>query len=197
MMNMNASNSIKRRKFCQVVSLFTLTAFLPLVSTAEAAPDNLQKGRPQVLKFTSGVLGDRASGNGWVRIRNGVVSGTINARKLPALLPGEFYIAWYTNLETGNAVFLGALVNNNSILFGAEGLNGRLRFDASEYTVHLPIPGTEMHTKSEAIAAAAPGKNQIVVLVETSINGMTPAPLFPPASFPPGPVESLVLGMAF
>lgn len=196
-MNTYGSNEINRRKFFKVSSFFTLATLAALISTAEAAPENLQKGRPQVVKLTSGVLGARATGNGWVRIRDGVVSGSINTRKLPALLPGEFYIAWYTNLETGNAVFLGALVNNNSIVFDADGLNGRLKFNAPKYTVHLPIPGTETHTKNEAITAAAPGNNQIVVLVETSINGMTPAPLFPPASFPPGPVESLVLGATF
>jgi hypothetical protein len=196
-MNVSVFNSSNRRKFFQVSSLLTLAAFSSLTTTADAAPDNLQKGRPQVLKFSPGVLGGSASANGWVKIKDGTVSGVINARKLPALLPGEFFIAWYTNLETGNAVFLGSLVNNNSIIFSSEGLSGRLNFKPSAYTVHLPIPGTEEHTTSEPIAAAAIGKNQIVVLIEKSINGMTPAPLFPPASFPPGPVESLVLGVTF
>jgi len=49
----------------------------------------------------------------------------------------------------------------------------------------------------QSVFLAGVDHNQIVVLVEKAINGKTPAPVFPPVSFPPGPVESLALHVSF
>jgi hypothetical protein len=148
------------------------------------------------LKFTTGVLGGHAQGHGRVQIENGAVSGKILSKDLPALPTGQFYVAWYTNTENGNAAFLGALVSHDSILFTEEESEGALRFSAGAYTVHLPFAETGSLV-DQPIYPASPGHNQIVVLVERLINGRTPAPINPPASFPPGPVESAALVVNF
>ncbi|MEW6683699.1 MAG: hypothetical protein AB1451_12375 [Nitrospirota bacterium] len=164
-----------------------------IMSASPAAAGDKEK---TALKFTAGVLSGDAQGHGRVEFENGAVSGKISAKDLPALPTGQFYVAWYTNIENGNAAFLGALVSHDSILFTEDESEGALRFSADAYTVHLPFPGTG-DLVGQPIYPASPGGNQIVVLVERAINGRTPAPINPPASFPPGPVESAVLVVNF
>lgn len=190
-MNQNDSHALSRRKFCQLGSLAALVAITPLFAMPESAYAGNSK-RTQSIKFEPGILGEGSRAKGLVRFRDGRLNGIINAHRLPALPVGQFYVAWYTNLENGNAAFLGPLVRGSSIVFGTAGLDGRLKFDAPVYTVHLPFPESTSK-EGEPIEAAAKGHNQIVILVEKAINGKTPAPLYAPPGFPPGPVTSTAL----
>jgi hypothetical protein len=193
-MNSPTTQPLNRRSFCTLGTLAAASPFLAMATPALAAPKGNQ---PRPLKFVRGILGDGVSGNGIAQIKNGAVSGAIRAHNLPLLGTGQFFVAWYTNTENGNAAFLGALTHHSTILFDEDGLEGGLTFDAPAYTVHLPFPMTESLV-GQPVEAAAPGNNLIVVLIETAINGRTPFPINPPvAGFPPGPVESLVLAATF
>ena len=68
----------------------------------------------------------------------------------------------------GSKAFLGALINDQSIIF-SEGGDGQMGFRATKFTTG-PAGGSP-------ITFGPAGTNVIIVLIENNINGLTPSPI--------------------
>lgn len=117
----------------------------------------------------------QASGRADVEIDHAVLKGSVSVKKLPAKAYGSglFYGVWFVRTDTGDKAFLGALQHDQSIIFSSGG-EGRSEFAATHYT-----SGPEA---GSAITFGAKGTNLFIVLIETTINGLTPSPVGQAAS---------------
>jgi len=97
--------------------------------------------------------------------------GEVEVSNLPLqpFASGRFYGVWFVRAD-GNKAFLGALINEESIIF-SDGGAGNMKFHATQFTTG-PDAGS-------AITLGQAGTNVIVVLIESSINGFTPSPVGP------------------
>lgn len=110
-----------------------------------------------------------AKGSADIRFEQGVLSGSIHVRDLPAQPygSGKFYGAWFVRTDTGDKAFLGALIHDQSIIFSSRG-GGAAKLAATHFTTG-PDQGSP-------IRQAPRGSNLIIVLIENNINGLTPSP---------------------
>ena len=122
-----------------------------------------------------GSLTPSASGKLQFSFSEGVLSGRVIAKELPAQGTKAAYGLWFVNTETGDKAFLGALIQTgeHTILFQTGG-KGTASFSASTFT-------TGPHA-GESITFASSGHNLFIVLVENSINFVSPSPLGPAIS---------------
>ncbi|MBI1754675.1 hypothetical protein HY250_00210 [Candidatus Azambacteria bacterium] len=111
-----------------------------------------------------------ATGEAKIALEGTVLTGKVKAEKLPPQLfgSGHFYGVWFVRTDTGDKAFLGALANEGSIIF-SDGGNGEMRFRATGFTTG-PNAGSP-------ITLGPAGVNLVVVLVEDTINGLTPSPV--------------------
>lgn len=123
-------------------------------------------------------LADAPSAIGEVNFRfaGPVMVGGVHVENLPPqpFGSGRFYGVWFVRLDTDDKAFLGALINNKSIIFSATGPGqssgtGVQEFRATQFT-------TGPHAGSP-ITLGAPEKNLFIVLIEKTINGLTPDPV--------------------
>ncbi len=123
----------------------------------------------------------KAIGEVDLRFDGPVMVGRIHVEKLPPqpFGSGQFYGLWFVRLDTTDKAFLGALINNQSIIFSALGPGqksgtGEMEFGATQFTTG-PHAGTP-------ITLGAAEQNLFIVLIEKSINGRTPDPIGEAAS---------------
>lgn len=113
-----------------------------------------------------------ASGEAKIGFNGTVMVGKVEVKNLPPQLfgSGRFYGVWFVRTDTGDKAFLGALVNDESIIFSTGG-KGEVEFSATQFT-----------TGSNAglsISLGPAGSNLVIVLIENIINGLTPSPVGP------------------
>ncbi|MBI2648512.1 MAG: hypothetical protein HYW93_02525 [Thaumarchaeota archaeon] len=122
------------------------------------------------LSPTSGSLAPNSSGSVTWSFSSGVLSGKFEVRNLPAQGSTQAYGAWFVNTATEDKAFLGALVQagEHTILFQTSG-SGKLTFSAAAFTSG-PNAGSP-------ITLASTGQNLFIILVETNIDFMNPAPI--------------------
>ena len=111
-----------------------------------------------------------ASGRVELDFERAVLDGSIRVRNLPAQPygTGKFYGVWFVRTDTGDKAFLGALAQDQSIIFSVQG-SGAAEFAATHFTTG-PDAGS-------AITRGPAGVNLLIVLIENSINGLTPSPV--------------------
>ncbi len=123
------------------------------------------------LSAGGGALG--ASGEATISLLpGGVAAGEVEVNNLPpqAFGSGRFYGVWFVRTDTGNKAFLGALISEKSIILSTGG-NGEMKFSATHFTTGLNAGST--------ITFGPAGTNVIIVLIESTINGLTPSPVGP------------------
>ncbi len=136
---------------------------LAYASSAKASEVELQPG-----PFASGASGEVA-----FTVANGALSGQVQADGLPAQGAHAFYVFWFVRTDTGNKVFLGPVVHDDSILFLTGG-EAEMRFKASAYT--------DGPAKGSPISLGAAGSNFFVLIAENHIDTFMPFPVSPPPS---------------
>ncbi len=114
-----------------------------------------------------------ASGKVAFAVRDGVLSGQIEAEELPAQGAHAFYVFWFVRTDTGDKAFLGPVVHEGSILFLTGG-EAEMRFKASAFT--------DGPHKGSAISLGSPGNNFFVLIAENKIDTFMPFPVSPPPS---------------
>lgn len=111
-----------------------------------------------------------ASGSAKIGFDGTVMVGKVETKNLPPqpFGSGHFYGVWFVRADTGDKAFLGALINGKSIILSTGG-TGRMEFSATQFTAgsNAGLP----------ITLGSVGNNQIVVLIEDNINGLTPSPV--------------------
>ena len=145
------------------LGLIALLATL-LISPALAASPRLQ--------LAAGPGAPGSAGTAKLELEHGVLHGSVTAQDLPsqAFGAGRFYGAWFVRTDTGDKAFLGALAQDESIIL-AKGGRGQVEFTATQFTTG-PDAGSPIHF-------GPTGTNQVVVLIENTINGLTPSPVGP------------------
>lgn len=133
----------------------------------------LTEARTTHLDLGAGPFAPDASGDVVFRVNDGVLSGHIHARSLPALGSHAFYVLWFVRTDTGDKAFLGPIVNHDSILFLTAG-NGEMRFRAPAFT--------DGPNKGSSISVGAVGDNLFVLIAEDHIDTFMPFPVSPPPS---------------
>ncbi len=113
-----------------------------------------------------------ASGEATLKLDGAVLIGIVKAKGLPAQAfgSGRFYGVWFVRTDTNDKAFLGALISRRSIILD-QGGKGETEFRATRFT----DPGGP--NVGRPITFGARGTNLIIVLIETSINGLTPTPV--------------------
>jgi hypothetical protein len=140
-------------------------AFVVPLTAAKTTHINLQPGP----------FAPDAQGEIEFTVVNGVLSGKIEAEKLPAQGAHAFYVLWFVRTDSGDKAFLGPIVGHDSILFLTRG-DGEMRFAASAFTAG-PDAGS-------GISFGPTGKNFFVVIAENHIDTFMPFPVSaPPSSF--------------
>lgn len=120
------------------------------------------------VELSPGADAPSATGEARVQLDGTVLNGSVRVEDLPAQSfgSGKFYGAWFVRTETDDKAFLGALIQNSSIIFSSAG-DGHLRFAATKFTngPHADMP----------ISLGSTGKNLIIVLIENKIDGRNPS----------------------
>ncbi|SRR6266851_3663829 len=113
-----------------------------------------------------------ASGTAKIGFDGTVMVGNVEVENLPSqpFGSGHFYGVWFVRTDTQDKAFLGALINHKSIIL-ASGGKGDMEFSATHFTTG-PNAGSP-------ITFGTSGNNLIVVLIENTINGLTPSPIGP------------------
>jgi hypothetical protein len=144
------------------MAMLMLTGLFVGSTYAEESPVNLSAG--------AGAPG--ASGIATIEFVKGVAVGNVEVDNLPPqpFASGRFYGVWFVRTSTSDKAFLGALVHEQSIIF-ASGGDGDTQFAATKFTTG-PNAGSP-------IAFGPVGTNLIIVLIEDTINGLTPSPVGP------------------
>jgi hypothetical protein len=155
----------KAKGVLRATTLITVAAFLLIVG-AHFQITNAQQ-TPVIL--TAGGGAPEAGGIATLRFVQGVLVGEVKVDDLPAqpFASGHFYGVWFVRAD-GSKAFLGALINDQSIIF-SEGGDGEMGFRATKFTTG-PADGSP-------ITFGPAGTNVIIVLIENKINGLTPSPI--------------------
>jgi hypothetical protein len=124
------------------------------------------------LQLAAGVGAPAAAWTAQLDLDRGVLHGTVTAQDLPgqAFGTGRFYGVWFVRTDVGDKAFLGALAQDESIIL-ARGGRGQVEFAATQFTTG-PDAGAP-------IRFGTAGTNQVLVLIENKINGLTPSPVGP------------------
>lgn len=152
-----------RRSVMKLVGLAAL-AVTTLALSWPASAENIS------VNLAPGAGAPNAVGRAKVEFDQTTLEGTIRVKHLPRqpFGSGHFYGAWFVRTDTQDKAFLGALINDRSIIFSAGG-EGRMEFEATHFT-DGPNAGSPI-TRGPA------GSNLIIVLIENVINGLTPSPV--------------------
>jgi hypothetical protein len=127
------------------------------------------------VELQPGAFALNASGEVAFVVRDGVLSGQIEAEDLPAQGAHAFYVFWFVRTDTGDKAFLGPVVHEDSILFLTGG-GAEMMFKASAFT--------DGPHKGSAISLGSPGNNFFVLIAENKIDTFMPFPVSaPPNSF--------------
>ena len=155
-----------RRPFVAAASAVAMVAAVAVLSSSSALAASTH------VTLASGAGAPSASGSAQVELDEGVLQGSVKVRHLPAqeFGSGVFYGVWFVRTDTGDKAFLGALVQDDSIIFSEAG-DGRTTFAGTKFTT-----GTDA---GSPIRLGANGTNLLIVLIENNINGVTPSPVGP------------------
>lgn len=154
------------RRIAGLVSGLAAVAILGVIASSPALAASTR------VNLTPGAGAPNATGKAQIDFDDGVLKGSVRVEDLPAQAfgSGRFYGTWFVRTDTGDKAFLGALVNQDSIIFSEAGA-GQMRFAATKFT-------TGPHANSP-IALGPDGTNLLIVLIENNINGLTPSPVGP------------------
>ena len=155
----------KAKGVLRTTTLITLAAFFIVVG----ADFQITYAQQTPVILTAGGGAPGASGIATIEFVKGTLVGAVKVDDLPAqpFASGHFYGVWFVRAD-GSKAFLGALINDQSIIF-SEGGDGRMEFRATKFTTG-PAAGSP-------ITFGPAGTNVIVVLIESNINGLTPSPI--------------------
>ncbi len=155
-----------RRPIVAAASAVAVVAAVAVLSSSSALAATTR------VTLASGAGAPGASGSAQVELDEGVLQGSVKVRHLPAqeFGSGVFYGVWFVRTDTGDKAFLGALVQDDSIIFSEAG-DGRTTFAGTKFTTG-PNAGSP-------IRLGANGTNLLIVLIENNINGLTPSPVGP------------------
>ena len=155
-----------RRPIVAAASAIAAVAAVAVLSSGSALAASTH------ITLASGAGAPSASGSAQVELDEGVLQGSVKVRHLPAqeFGSGVFYGVWFVRTDTGDKAFLGALVQDDSIIFSEAG-DGQTRFAGTKFTTG-PDAGSP-------IRLGANGTNLLIVLIENNINGLTPSPVGP------------------
>jgi hypothetical protein len=146
----------------------TLSAMLIVFSGTAAYAQTMR------VDLAPGPGAPEASGEAQIGFVGTVMVGKVEAKNLPPQPygSGRFYGGWFVRNDTGDKAFLGALIDvrQQSIIFSTGG-KGEMDFSATHFTTG-PNAGSP-------ITLGPSGSNQIIVLIENNINGLTPSPAGP------------------
>ena len=159
-----------RRRGKLIGILLSLGALVVLLGATVSTPAAAASRTHVTLTAAAGAPG--ASGRAELRLDETVLTGSAAVEDLPAQAfgSGRFYGLWFVRTDTGDKAFLGALTQENSIIF-SHGGDGDINFAATKYT-------TGPHAGSP-IALGTAGTNLLILLIENNINGLTPSPVGP------------------
>ena len=161
-----------RRRFAPRRSLVAAASVIAMVAVVAVLSSTSALAASTHVTLASGAGAPSASGLAQVELNEGVLQGSVKVRHLPAqeFGSGVFYGVWFVRTDSGDKAFLGALVQDNSIIFSEPG-DGRTRFAGTKFTTG-PDAGSP-------IRLGASGTNLLIVLIENNINGLTPSPVGP------------------
>jgi hypothetical protein len=170
MMEKSRNKNRRVKAFVALAVALALVATLGVALLATASSDEASE-----VELQPGPFAPSASGEVAFNVENGVLSGHVEANGLPAQGAHAFYVLWFVRTDTGDKVFLGPVVHDNSILFLTGG-GAEMSFKASAFT-------SGRHTGS-AISLGAAGSNFFVLIAENHIDTFMPFPVSPlPSSF--------------
>ncbi len=163
------NGSIDRRAFLKAAGAGSLALGYISAVALPAWADDVEGSRVELLPG-AGSGTPSATGEARVQLDGTVLNGSVRVDDLPsqAFGSGKFYGAWFVRTDTGDKAFLGALIQNSSIIFSSAG-DGHLRFAATKFT-NGPHAGM-------SISLGSKGKNLIIVLIEDKIDGRNPSPV--------------------
>ena len=165
------SGRATRRWYGQWGSLVTLAALIAFAVAGWPTATATAQSGAIVVNLAAGGGAPGASGKATVGLLNGTMAGRVAVNNLPAqpFGSGRFYGLWYVRNDDSKA-FLGLLIRRESVIFSTGGV-GVMRFSATQFTTG-PAAGAP-------IAFGPAGTNELVVLIENLINGLTPSPVGP------------------
>jgi hypothetical protein len=154
-----------------VSSVFAVTAILVALAGLHGSPAHASTHASTEVTLSAGAGAPQASGQAEIKLTATQLQGSVEVENLPAqpFGSGRFYGVWFVRAD-GSKAFLGALIDQHSIIFSSGGA-GETEFAATVFTTG-PDQG-------KPIALGPGGTNVIVVLIENNINGLTPSPVGP------------------
>ena len=167
-MNASRLHELTQRRRLIVAALSTVAA----VAVAGVLFGSTAFASGNQVGLSPGAGAPSASGKADVKLKEGVLEGSVRVQHLPSLpySSGRFFGAWFVRTDTGDKAFLGALIEDDSIIFSSPG-DGNLKFTATKFTTG-PDAGSR-------ITLGPAGSGEIVVLIENNVNGLTPSPVGP------------------
>ena len=164
--------TVPRRRFAPRRPIVAAASAIAVVAAVAVLSSSSVLAASAHVTLASGAGAPGASGSAQVELDEGVLTGSVKVRHLPAqeFGSGIFYGVWFVRTDTGDKAFLGALVHDNSIIFSEPG-DGRTRFAGTKFTTG-PDAGSPIQLGTK-------GSNLIIVLIENNINGLTPSPVGP------------------
>ena len=148
-------------------------AIVAVVLAVAVAGTQSSSAKGREIDMQPGPFAPHARGELEFRVADGVLSGRVEAEKLPAQGPHAFYVLWFVRMDTGDKAFLGPVVHKDSILFLTPG-DAEMKFRAGAFTSG-PNAGTP-------ISLGARGTNFFVLIAENQIDTFSPFPVSPPPS---------------
>lgn len=162
------NTGIDRRAFLKAagagsIALGSMSAFV-LPALAAEKPEGVR------VKLSPGAGAPSATGEARIQLDGNVLKGSVRVEDLPsqAFGSGRFYGTWFVRTDTGDKAFLGAVIQDSSIIFSSPG-DGHVRFAATKFTT-----GPNAFAP---ISLGNNGTNLIILLIENNINGLTPSPV--------------------
>ena len=164
-------NVTRTRAFKSVSIVFAITAMLVALVVLHGSPAHAGTQVSSEVALSAGAGAPEASGQAEIKFTGAHLQGSVEVENLPAqpFGSGRFYGAWFVRAD-GSKAFLGALIGKHSIIFSSGG-DGETKFDATIFT--------DGPDRGKPIALGPVGTNVLIVLIENSINGLTPSPVGP------------------
>lgn len=161
---MKTTRSAKTKVLSGTVAAIATIAVLGVLFSSAAQASGTE------VSLSAGLGAPNASGEAEFGFVGTVMTGSVSVENLPpqAFGSGKFYGVWFVRTDTGDKAFLGALIGNDSIIFSAGG-EGATDFAATHFTTGPDV--------GSPITLGTAGHNLVIVLIETSINGLTPSPV--------------------
>ncbi len=168
-----AMDAFRRRRLAGRRALMaSVAAVVAVVAVLGALFSSQRLGTDIQVTLAPGSGAPSARGTAQLQLDGPVLKGSISVQNLPSqpFGSGRFYETWFVRRDTGDKAFLGALIQQDSIIFSRPG-DGQHKFAATKFTTG-PDAGSQ-------ISLGPKDTNLIIVLIENKIDGLTPSPVGP------------------